>query len=72
MYDLDEYNMRLVGRYYFKKHALGDTVIVRIKEANPLARTIDFDLVENISAGSGKQADNKPVKPYKSRHKKRR
>lgn len=72
MYDLDEFNMRLVGRYYFKKHSLGDTVIVRIKEANPLARTIDFDLVENISAGSGKQADNKPVKPYKSRHKKRR
>lgn len=50
MYDYDEYNMQIVGRYYFKKHALGDKVIVRVKETNPLARTIDFTLIDNLSS----------------------
>ncbi|MCO6494971.1 MAG: ribonuclease R [Bacteroidetes bacterium] len=55
MYDFDEYNMQLVGRYYFKKHALGDKVIVRVKETNPLARTIDFTLIENLSSKERKK-----------------
>lgn len=47
MYDLDEYNMCLIGRYYNKKLSLGDSIQIKVKEANPLARTIDFYLVYN-------------------------
>lgn len=61
MYDLDENAMQLVGRYYFKKHALGDKLIIRVKEANPLARTIDFYMVENLSSGQGKLKNIKPL-----------
>jgi ribonuclease R len=50
MYDLDEYHMQLVGRYYNKKYALGDPVIVKVKEANPLSRTIDFLMEKNLSS----------------------
>ncbi|MCK9480226.1 MAG: ribonuclease R [Bacteroidia bacterium] len=73
MYDLDEYNMQLVGRYYFKKHALGDRVVVRVKETNPLARTIDFTLIDNLSSKERKQDTPKQLPKHdKYRNKKRR
>jgi ribonuclease R len=64
MYDYDENNMCLVGRYYFRKLSLGDSVKVKIKDANPLSRTIDFSWIDG---GNRIVPQNKPFK-----HKKRK
>jgi len=61
MYDLTDNAMQLVGRYYFKKHSLGDLLTIRVKEASPLARTIDFVMVQNLSGGHAKLNNNKPL-----------
>lgn len=65
MYDYDENNMCLVGRYYFRKLSLGDSVKVKIKDANPLSRTIDFSWIDG-----GNRIVPQQYKPFKNKKRK--
>ena len=53
VYEFDEKNYQIVGRYHRRIYQLGDLVTVRVAKANLVARQLDFELV---------QADGTPLR----------
>ena len=47
-YNFDELSYSAIGEKLNKKYTIGDKVLVRVKNANPMLSEIDFNLIKKI------------------------
>lgn len=69
MYDLNENKLSLKGRYHSREYRMGDHIKATVKEANPLARTIDLEMFqeEGVSQNRAPRPGNRSQHKHKRR-----